>query len=158
MATCSSCSGTSVQELVDDFACALLVALHLGEAGPVGGLVVRQFAGRRIDAEGEQAIELLVERRDVQRVTRDQIPVEGVDVPQVEDDAMAFADGALIKRRRACTRRNRASICSRACCSARPDSSWVRITALPVYRSLSGVRCEISLTWMRGCGAERCSG
>ena len=87
-----------VQQLVDDFARAVLVMFHLCDGGPIGGLVARQLAGRRIDAEGEQPVERLVECRDVQRVARDQVPVEGIHVPLVKDDAMAFADGACVKR------------------------------------------------------------
>ena len=98
MATFRSCSGTSPSSSVDDFARSPLVALHLVEGGPIARLVGGQLAGRGIDAESKQAIELLVERRDVQGVARDQIPVEGVGVPQVEDHAMAFADGAIIER------------------------------------------------------------
>ena len=87
-----------VHQLVDDFARALLVVLHLRDRGPIRGLVARQFAGRRIDAEGEQAVERLVECGNVQRVASDQVPVEGIHVPLVKDDAMAFPDGPRVER------------------------------------------------------------
>ncbi len=70
------------QPLVDHLARTLVGSVHLGETGPVGGLVLRQLAGRRIDAEGEQAIKFLVERAAGPAVARDQIPIEGVDVAQ----------------------------------------------------------------------------
>jgi hypothetical protein len=87
-----------VQQLVDGFAGALLVVRHVGQGRPIGGLVAGQLARWGVDAEGEQAVELRVERRDVQRVARHQVPVEGIHVPQVKDDAMAFPDGARIER------------------------------------------------------------
>jgi hypothetical protein len=74
------------------------VALDLFEFRPVGGLVRRQLPRRRIDAEREQLVEFAVEGRTVQGITRDQVPVEGLEVSEVEDDTMALRDGPFVDR------------------------------------------------------------
>ena len=76
---------------------AQIVVLDLGRTGPVRGLVAGELAGRRVDAESEEPVELRMERRNVERITRDQVPVEGFDVPQVKDDAMAFGDRPFVE-------------------------------------------------------------
>ncbi len=87
-----------MERAVDGLANAGVVAVNLGERGPVGGLVFRQAAHRRIDTELEQLVELGVEGRHRQRAAADQISVEGFQMAQVENIAMPFGDGAIVER------------------------------------------------------------
>ena len=54
------------REGVDGFADLAAVALDLIEAGPIGGLVFGQLAGRRVDAEREELVERGMKRRAIQ--------------------------------------------------------------------------------------------
>ena len=67
-------------------------------AGQSDRLVGGKLAGRRIDAEGEQAVEFRLEGAQVECIPADQVPIEGFQMAEIKDDAMAFRDGALIER------------------------------------------------------------
>src|SRR5207245_74416 len=77
---------------VDRLADAAVVRLDRRRARPVGGQLVRQPAADRIDAEGKQAVEGLVERLEAESLARDQVPVERLDVAEVEDQAVTLGD------------------------------------------------------------------
>ena len=85
-------------EVIESFARAPDVGTHFVDVRPVGRAILRGLARRRIDARLEQAIEVGVERRRVERAARDLVPVEGVEVAEVEDQAMAIGDRALVER------------------------------------------------------------
>jgi hypothetical protein len=56
----------------------------------------RRLAGFRIDAEFEQLVESRVKRRKCQRAAADLIPVECLQVAEVEDEAVAVRDGPVV--------------------------------------------------------------
>src|SRR5207244_62209 len=49
-------------------------------------------------AEREQLVELLVERREVRGLAGDQVPVEGLDMPEIEHQPVTLRDRALVER------------------------------------------------------------
>ena len=89
------------EDAVKFLADAKVIGVDLRKARPVGGLVRRQPAAHRIDAEGKEAIEFLVSRSEAQRLARNQIPVEGLEVANVEDNSVPFRNGPVIQRFRA---------------------------------------------------------
>ena len=84
------------EQLIDLIAGAGVVALDLGEGGPVRRLVIGELAGRGIDAEGEEGVELRMKAGAIEGVAADQVPIEGFEVAEVEDQAVAFGDGAFV--------------------------------------------------------------
>ena len=57
-------------------------------------------AAHGIDAEGKEAVEILMRRPHAQSLARDQVPVECFKVADIEDNAVAFRNGTVIQRRR----------------------------------------------------------
>ena len=90
--------GEAVERGVESGAGAGGVIADFGFARPIGGSIGGSFAGFGIDAEGEEPIESGVEGREIEGVTREQIPIEGFDMAEVEDEAMAIGDRARIER------------------------------------------------------------
>ena len=82
---------------VDRLPHALVVALDLVQRGPCGGRLVGQAAVGGIDPEGEQLVERLVEGFAPRGAAPDQVPVEGLEVPDVEDDAVALEDRPIVE-------------------------------------------------------------
>ena len=71
------------------------VSPRLLEARPVFGAIGRELARRRVDAEREQVVERGVNGAEAQRPAPNQVPVERLDVPEVEEDAMTLGDRAV---------------------------------------------------------------
>ena len=71
---------------------ALVVVPYGARLGPIGGRLVRQPTADRVDAECEETVERLVEGLDSEGLPRDQVPVERLDVPEVEHEAVALRD------------------------------------------------------------------
>ena len=74
------------------------IALDLRPRGPIRGLIRRQAAIHRIDAEREQSIELRIEDLHVRDARAKKIPIERFQMPDVENDPMPLGDGALVQR------------------------------------------------------------
>src|SRR6266567_649377 len=75
-----------------------VIGIDLREARPVGGLVRRKAAAHRIDAECKEAIELLVSGSEAQRLACYKIPVECLEVAEVEDNSVPFSNRPVIQR------------------------------------------------------------
>jgi len=89
------------QNAVKFLADAEVIGVDFRKARPVGGLVRWEAAAHRIDAEGKEAIEFLVSGPEAQRLVGDQIPVEGLEVADVEDNSVPFRNGPVVPRVRA---------------------------------------------------------
>jgi hypothetical protein len=59
-------------------------------------LVIRQTSIHGVDAEGEEPIEIGVERRKSQRF-KEKIPVEGLQMTEIENNSMALGNGTVIE-------------------------------------------------------------
>ena len=73
-----------------------VVLLHFGHRGPGGGWIGGKLSRRRVDPESEEAVELRMKRCHFRPEPAEQIPVEGLHVSQVEDDAVTFGDGPFV--------------------------------------------------------------
>ena len=98
MATWRRSIGALAPEVVQPFPRAPDIGTHFVDVRPVGRAILGGLARRGIDARLEQAIEVGMERRRVERAARDLVPVEGVEVAEVEDQAMAVGDRAFVER------------------------------------------------------------
>ncbi len=90
--------GDAVQQFVDYGANAAVIGLNFGDCGPIGRLVGRSLTYRRVDSELEEFVEMWTQRVDTQRLSTDQIPVEGLQVPQIEHHPVPLGDGARVER------------------------------------------------------------
>ena len=88
--------GGELQNGVDLGAGAAHVGADFGNARPVARVVLRQLAGGGVDAACEQGIEDRVDRGQTQAGGADLVPVEGFEVAQVKDEAMARRDRPLV--------------------------------------------------------------
>src|SRR5579872_3813429 len=68
------------------------------ERGPVRRLVRGQSATHRINAEREQTIELRMKALQTENIFMQQVPIESLEVSNVENDAMPLGDGAVVHR------------------------------------------------------------
>ena len=95
----AACGGLRIvsEDMVQFLPDAMVVGVDLRKARPVGGLVRRKAAAHRIDAESKEAIKFLVSRSEAQRLTRDQIPVECLEVADVENNSVPFRNGTVIQ-------------------------------------------------------------
>src|SRR5271167_1245740 len=84
--------------LIESVADVVHVIADSVDRGPGRGEIVGQSSADGIDAEGEEAIKLGVDRLYAGRQSAEQIPIEGFEVSDIEDDAMAFGNGAGIER------------------------------------------------------------
>lgn len=66
------------------------VRRHLRDIRPVAGLVSRQAAVQRVDAEGKEPAELLVEGVPCQAVTQEQVGIERLEMAPIEQNAVAL--------------------------------------------------------------------
>ena len=76
---------------------ASVVALDFEAGGPIGRCVFGQAAADGIDSKGKELIESRVEGAQAKRAMRQQIPVERLEVPDVENDAVPFRNGAVVQ-------------------------------------------------------------
>ena len=74
------------------------VVTHFVDVRPVGRAVLGGLARGRIDPRFEQAIEVGLERRGVEGPACNLVPVEGIQVAEVEDQAMPIRDRPLVER------------------------------------------------------------
>jgi hypothetical protein len=64
---------------------------------PVPRVIGRQAAADRINAEREQPIKLRMKRPETQRAFAQKIPVERLQMSDIENDAMSFWNGAVVQ-------------------------------------------------------------
>ena len=102
-----------IQHFVNRVARALDIAQHRVQVGPVGRTVLRALSRQRIDAGLEQPVERRMKRRHVEHATRELVPVEGIEVPDVEDQSMPFSDRPLVQRSRRDQAEQRIGVCPR---------------------------------------------
>jgi len=82
--------------LIDFIAHALHIAPDLRQRRPVGRLVARQSAVDRVDPKGEKMIEVGVKTRRIKKSSPKQVPIESLEMTDVEDDPVPLADRAVI--------------------------------------------------------------
>ena len=75
--------------------------MDLRDRGPVGGLVAWQASADGIDAEGKQLVEFFLERIECENISADQVPVKGLEVSEIKENAVPLGNGPLIKALRA---------------------------------------------------------
>jgi hypothetical protein len=97
---------------VQAFAYRIAIREHSVKRGPITRAIARQTSTHRIDAEREQPVELCVERLQTER-SGEQIPVERLEVPDVEDDAVPLGNGRSYNAS-LFTKANTPSVCRRA--------------------------------------------
>ena len=64
---------------------------------PLRRLICWQTTPNRIDAKSKEAIELWIKTFQSKRTIMQKIPIERLEMSDVENDAMALGDGAIIK-------------------------------------------------------------
>src|ERR1700733_1530473 len=74
------------------------VAMNLIKPWPVRCLVVGQSAADRINTEGEQTVQVWLESFQAQAAFAQQIPVEGLEVPDVKNNPVSLGNWTLVKR------------------------------------------------------------
>ena len=77
------------------------VGLHLFARRPIRGHVRGQAASHRIDAKREELIELRMKGRQAKMTRAKQVPVEGLQMPNVKNYAVALGDGPVVQSLRA---------------------------------------------------------
>ena len=82
---------------IEFFTDARVVARYFLARRPVFGLVFRQAATDRIDAEGKESIEGRMEGPQPEGALREQVPVEGFDMAQVKNNAMPLWNGPVVQ-------------------------------------------------------------
>ena len=85
-----------VRHLIDVLPDATVVLIDLGAVRPIGALVPLNMSWLRINPERKEVVEGWLERWN--RCGRaDEIPVKGLEMPEVEDDPVALGNGPLVK-------------------------------------------------------------
>src|SRR5579884_2312032 len=92
------CERFALDPSVQFLAHAIIIFANFLKRRPIGRLVVGQAAVNRIDAEGEQLVELRMERLCPEGISTEEIPIKGFKVPDIENNAMALRDWAVVKR------------------------------------------------------------
>ena len=133
-------------EVIEAFAHVPDVGTHFVDARPVGRTVLRGLAGRGIDARFEQSIEDRMERRRVERAARDLVPVEGVEMAEVEDQAMAIGDRPFVKRRFGYESEQRVGVVARLLQFA----AQVRIVHVGIFSGNRALGASPGITRFRG--------
>ena len=112
---------------------ALHVTSHFVDRRPIRRLVPWQLSRWRIDPERKKLVELRLEGRHVQRVARNQVPVECLQMSQVEDHPVALGDRSLVEEFRLDQPEQRVGILAgllecAACFSLGPHKTALSIT------------------------------
>jgi hypothetical protein len=84
------------QRGIDRFAQSRVVTLYLLDPGPIFRLVIRQAPVDWVNAEGEELIEIRIERRKSQR-SKQKVPIESFEMAQVKNDTVALGDRAVVE-------------------------------------------------------------
>jgi hypothetical protein len=92
-------AGSPSQARIQIAAHTRIVTPHLFGGRPIRGLVRGQIGRIRIDAKRKQPVEPGMKCRHIQRAAQ-QVPIERLQMAEVEYDAMPFRNGALVQRRR----------------------------------------------------------
>jgi hypothetical protein len=87
----------SVESVVNQVAESLDVVAYFGERGPIAGLIGGQAAADGVNAKGEELVERRRARFQGKQVGAKKIPVKGLEMTDVKDDAMAFGDGPFVE-------------------------------------------------------------
>ena len=74
----------------------LIVLKNFFALGPVARLIVGKIATHRIDAKGKQLVQSRGGRFKLAEFASKEIPVEGLEMAQVEDNPMSFRDGTFV--------------------------------------------------------------
>jgi hypothetical protein len=69
--------------------------LEFFELRPVGGLITRQVSVDRVNAEREELLEGRATRALTENIAADEVPIEGLEVPDVEEQPVSLGDGPL---------------------------------------------------------------
>jgi hypothetical protein len=70
---------------------------HFLHRWPIRRLIRRKPAPYRINAEGKEPIKFWMERFQIQKAPAQEIPVKGLEVPQIKDDAMPFWNRPVVQ-------------------------------------------------------------
>src|SRR2546427_5394197 len=87
-----------IQHVIQGLTDLLGVPADLVQRRPVRGLIIRELPHWRIDPEREHLLKRGVQGLHAKRPLTDLIPIERVQVAEVEDDAVAFRDRPLVER------------------------------------------------------------
>src|SRR6185312_11240780 len=87
-----------LQMIVDPGSFRLSILRDFSDRWPVGRRIHRGISGRRIDSALKQRIERLVESRGTQTSARQNIPVEGLEMAEIEDQPVALRDRTRVER------------------------------------------------------------
>jgi hypothetical protein len=74
------------------------IILHGGNRRPVGGLIAGEASTHGVDAEGKEAVEVGMKGLQSKHALVEQIPIEGLQMPDVENDAVTLGDRPLVQR------------------------------------------------------------
>jgi len=85
------------QRFVECHSCFGNVFAHYIDSRPVSRLIRGQTSSDWIDAEGKKAIKLRMERSEAERTFAQKVPVKRLKMPDIEDDAMSFRNGAVVE-------------------------------------------------------------
>src|SRR6266481_8479934 len=88
----------SVESVVDQVAESLHVVADFGERGPIAGRVGGKATVHRIDSKREKLVERGCARFQGKQVGAKKVPVKGLEMANVKNNAMAFGDRPFIKR------------------------------------------------------------
>jgi hypothetical protein len=91
------CFQCSRQFVIERRAHSLVIAKDLFALGPVAGLIVGELAVYRIDTKGKEVVKARRKRLQPAEFAPEEIPVESLQMAQVEDNPMSFSDGAFVK-------------------------------------------------------------
>src|SRR6266849_2387493 len=91
------CGLRLVETAVQGFSNPLVVTTQFLESWPVSWLVRGKAASDRIDAKGEQLVEFRMERLEPQNSLSQEVPIERLQVPKIEDDPMSFRNGPFVE-------------------------------------------------------------
>ncbi len=70
----------------------------IGHRGPIYRLIRGEPSADRIDTEGKQLVKSRIERLEPQDTFAQKVPLECLQVPEVEDDAMPLGNRPLVER------------------------------------------------------------
>ena len=88
----------SIQLGIERLANAADIIAHRFHRWPVRRSVRRQASIHGIDAKGKQMVELGVEGLQIQNAFAKQVPIEGFEVTNIEDDPVPLGNRAIVER------------------------------------------------------------